>query len=400
MTSTEPSRADRRRPPDPAAPRGRRGAGRPSTTSAAPRRSTTLLAERGEQVGLATVYRTLQALADAGEVDVLRTEDGEAHLPPLLRPPTTTTWSAAPAARTVEVEGPAVERWTRASPPSTGSPTSATPWRSSAPAPPAEPGVRSERHGRARMPRARRPTRSRDRQVRPPARADPRPRTCAPPRTSCPHAARSSARPSRRCATGCDVSSQAATLVLPATRPGVRRRVPGTGCRRYRPLSARSLRLRDDGPGDRTLERRRDGGAPRRRARRGPRSDPRRRRSAPSAADRERPRSTADAAPDVDGDPRAPRQPVYASMPGVIKPARAASPDRASARHELMRTPAYVPAVQRARTPSDPRMPSTLASGSGRSGRRPPPVAAVAAGVGLDGAPTGPGGRRRARARR
>lgn len=32
----------------------------------------------GESVGLTTVYRTLQSLADAGEVDVLRTADGEA----------------------------------------------------------------------------------------------------------------------------------------------------------------------------------------------------------------------------------------------------------------------------------------------------------------------------------
>jgi Fur family ferric uptake transcriptional regulator len=32
----------------------------------------------GESVGLTTVYRTLQGLADAGEVDVLRTADGEA----------------------------------------------------------------------------------------------------------------------------------------------------------------------------------------------------------------------------------------------------------------------------------------------------------------------------------
>lgn len=32
----------------------------------------------GETVGLTTVYRTLQGLADAGEVDVLRTSDGEA----------------------------------------------------------------------------------------------------------------------------------------------------------------------------------------------------------------------------------------------------------------------------------------------------------------------------------
>ena len=31
----------------------------------------------GEAVGLTTVYRTLQALADSREVDVLRTADGE-----------------------------------------------------------------------------------------------------------------------------------------------------------------------------------------------------------------------------------------------------------------------------------------------------------------------------------
>lgn len=32
----------------------------------------------GDKVGLATVYRALQAMAEAGEVDVLRTPDGEA----------------------------------------------------------------------------------------------------------------------------------------------------------------------------------------------------------------------------------------------------------------------------------------------------------------------------------
>ncbi|MCW2822172.1 MAG: zur, partial [Marmoricola sp.] len=36
-----------------------------------------LLTRRGERVGLSTVYRALQALADAGEVDSLRTEAGE-----------------------------------------------------------------------------------------------------------------------------------------------------------------------------------------------------------------------------------------------------------------------------------------------------------------------------------
>ena len=37
-----------------------------------------LLRSAGEQVGLTTVYRTLQAMAENGEVDVLRTDDGEA----------------------------------------------------------------------------------------------------------------------------------------------------------------------------------------------------------------------------------------------------------------------------------------------------------------------------------
>lgn len=36
-----------------------------------------LLRERGEAVGLTTVYRTLQAMADAGHVDMVRTLEGE-----------------------------------------------------------------------------------------------------------------------------------------------------------------------------------------------------------------------------------------------------------------------------------------------------------------------------------
>jgi Fur family ferric uptake transcriptional regulator len=69
-----------------------------------------LLKRAGENVGLSTVYRTLTALADGGEVDVLRTEDGEAlyrrcsgkHHHHLV---------CRACGRTVEVEGPAVERW-------------------------------------------------------------------------------------------------------------------------------------------------------------------------------------------------------------------------------------------------------------------------------------------------
>ncbi|MFZ2501822.1 MAG: Fur family transcriptional regulator [Nocardioides sp.] len=72
-----------------------------------------LILRRGGQVGLATVYRTLQLLAEAGEVDVLRTEDGEAgyrrcsdsHHHHLV---------CRSCGSTIEVEGPAVERWTKA----------------------------------------------------------------------------------------------------------------------------------------------------------------------------------------------------------------------------------------------------------------------------------------------
>ena len=35
------------------------------------------LRERGDNIGLTTVYRTLQSMADAGAVDVLRTDSGE-----------------------------------------------------------------------------------------------------------------------------------------------------------------------------------------------------------------------------------------------------------------------------------------------------------------------------------
>ncbi|WP_199435108.1 Fur family transcriptional regulator [Qaidamihabitans albus] len=68
------------------------------------------LRKRGEGVGLTTVYRTLQSLAEAGEIDVLRTGSGEAvyrrcsshHHHHLV---------CRHCGHTVEIEGPAVERW-------------------------------------------------------------------------------------------------------------------------------------------------------------------------------------------------------------------------------------------------------------------------------------------------
>ena len=71
-----------------------------------------LLAGRDEAVGLSTVYRTLQSLADAGEIDALRTESGES----IYRRCSATHHHhlvCRSCGATVEVEGPAVEKWTR-----------------------------------------------------------------------------------------------------------------------------------------------------------------------------------------------------------------------------------------------------------------------------------------------
>jgi len=72
-----------------------------------------LIRRGGDAVGLTTVYRTLQGLVDDGDVDVLRNDEGEAlfrrcsagHHHHLV---------CRTCGRTVEVEGPAVERWTSA----------------------------------------------------------------------------------------------------------------------------------------------------------------------------------------------------------------------------------------------------------------------------------------------
>ena len=69
-----------------------------------------LLRASGETVGLATVYRTLQAMAADGDVDMLRTDEGEAvyracstgHHHHLV---------CRSCGRTVEVAGPTVEAW-------------------------------------------------------------------------------------------------------------------------------------------------------------------------------------------------------------------------------------------------------------------------------------------------
>jgi Fur family ferric uptake transcriptional regulator len=72
-----------------------------------------LLVSRGAAIGLATVYRTLALYAEHGLLDVLRREDGEG----IYRRCSDTHHHhlvCRSCGSTVEVEGPAVERWTSA----------------------------------------------------------------------------------------------------------------------------------------------------------------------------------------------------------------------------------------------------------------------------------------------
>lgn len=68
------------------------------------------LRKRGDSIGLSTVYRSLQTMADADEVDALRGDDGEVlyrrcsaghHHHVVCRM----------CGNAIEIEGPAVERW-------------------------------------------------------------------------------------------------------------------------------------------------------------------------------------------------------------------------------------------------------------------------------------------------
>jgi Fur family ferric uptake transcriptional regulator len=69
------------------------------------------LRRAGEGIGLTTVYRTLQALADAGEVDVLRTGSGEAVYRRCASVEHHHHLVCRRCGRTVEIEGPDVESW-------------------------------------------------------------------------------------------------------------------------------------------------------------------------------------------------------------------------------------------------------------------------------------------------
>lgn len=66
----------------------------------------------GENIGLTTVYRTLQALVEAGEVDTIR-NDGEAAYRRCKSTGHHHHLICRNCGRTVEISGPDVETWTR-----------------------------------------------------------------------------------------------------------------------------------------------------------------------------------------------------------------------------------------------------------------------------------------------
>ncbi|WP_113702507.1 Fur family transcriptional regulator [Nonomuraea lactucae] len=70
--------------------------------------------QHGAKIGLTTVYRALQALADGGHVDVLRTDDGESVYRACASGDHHHHLVCRRCGHTVEVAGPAVERWAEA----------------------------------------------------------------------------------------------------------------------------------------------------------------------------------------------------------------------------------------------------------------------------------------------
>lgn len=71
-----------------------------------------LLRARGSSTGLATVYRAVQSLTESGEVDVLRSEDGESVYRRCERRGSHHHHLVCRyCGRTVEIDGPAAETW-------------------------------------------------------------------------------------------------------------------------------------------------------------------------------------------------------------------------------------------------------------------------------------------------
>ncbi|WP_249161611.1 Fur family transcriptional regulator [Actinospica acidithermotolerans] len=69
------------------------------------------LRHRGDSVGLTTVYRTLQSLAETGQVDVVRTDEGESVYRRCSSGSHHHHLVCRSCGTAVEVEGPAVEAW-------------------------------------------------------------------------------------------------------------------------------------------------------------------------------------------------------------------------------------------------------------------------------------------------
>jgi Fur family ferric uptake transcriptional regulator len=74
----------------------------------------TEMRQHGAKIGLTTVYRALQTLADRGQVDVLRTDEGESVYRACATGAHHHHLVCRKCGHTVEVEGPAVERWAEA----------------------------------------------------------------------------------------------------------------------------------------------------------------------------------------------------------------------------------------------------------------------------------------------
>jgi Fe2+/Zn2+ uptake regulation proteins len=70
-----------------------------------------MLRAQGSTVGLATVYRAVQSLSDAGEVDVLLAADGEALYRLCERKAHHHHLVCRSCGTAVEIDGPSVERW-------------------------------------------------------------------------------------------------------------------------------------------------------------------------------------------------------------------------------------------------------------------------------------------------
>jgi Fur family ferric uptake transcriptional regulator len=68
----------------------------------------------GTRIGLTTVYRALQALSASGEIDVLRTDEGESVYRACRTGGHHHHLVCRACGRTVEVAGPVVERWAEA----------------------------------------------------------------------------------------------------------------------------------------------------------------------------------------------------------------------------------------------------------------------------------------------